>query len=771
GDYPTATHTHGDPHCDPNGTQSDGNGGTYPTDAIPGYNVPAGQWFAAQFQQLVANAYPPIGGSSGDTTPPSAPSGVTVTGTTTSSVALSWTASTDNVGVTGYDIYRGTTLAGTSTTTSFTDSGLTASTQYSYTIKAHDAAGNLSTASTAVTATTQASSSGTSTCDPTGTIPAGDYMIQANEWNSTATQCITYTGGTAWNVSTANFNLTGSGAPATYPSIYKGCHWGLCTPNSGLPIQVSKLGSATSSWSTTQPASGAYDVAYDIWFNSTPTTTGQPDGTEMMIWLNSRGGVQPFGSQTATANVAGYNWNVWTGNQTSWKIISYVLNPGGTSFNNLDIKALINDAVSRGSLNASNYLIDSEVGFEIWQGGQGLATNSYSFNATAGGGGDTTPPSTPTNVVASGVTSSSVSLSWSPSTDNVGVTGYRIYRNGTQVGTATSTSYTDTGLTASTQYSYTVAAYDAAGNVSTPSSAVSTTTSAGAGDTTPPSTPTNVVASGVTSSSVSLSWSPSTDNVGVTGYRIYRNGTQVGTATSTSYTDTGLTASTQYSYTVAAYDAAGNVSTPSSAVSTTTSAGAGDTTPPSTPTNVVASGVTSSSVSLSWSPSTDNVGVTGYRIYRNGTQVGTATGTSYTDTGLTASTQYSYTVAAYDAAGNVSTPSSAVSTTTSAGNTGGGGCTATFQNTSDWGNGFTANVTVTNTGSTTTKSWKVTWTWGGNQQVTNMWNAANQQSGQGETATNMSYNGAIAPGANTQFGFQASYSGANANPTLTCTAS
>ena len=60
GDYPTATHTHGDPHCDPNGTQTDGNGGTYPTDAIPGYDIPAGNWFPAQFQQLVTNAYPPI---------------------------------------------------------------------------------------------------------------------------------------------------------------------------------------------------------------------------------------------------------------------------------------------------------------------------------------------------------------------------------------------------------------------------------------------------------------------------------------------------------------------------------------------------------------------------------------------------------------------------------------------------------------------------------------------------------------------------------------
>jgi hypothetical protein len=81
---------------------------------------------------------------------------------------------------------------------------------------------------------------------------------------------------------------------------------GNCTSDSGLPIQVSQLGSATSSVVVSLPGSGAYDAAYDIWFNSTPTTSGQPDGTELMIWLNSRGGVQPFGSQTATASLVGH---------------------------------------------------------------------------------------------------------------------------------------------------------------------------------------------------------------------------------------------------------------------------------------------------------------------------------------------------------------------------------------------------------------------------------------------------------------------------------
>ncbi len=191
----------------------------------------------------------------------------------------------------------------------------------------------------------------------------------------------------------------------------------------------------------------------------------------------------------------------------------------------------------------------------------------------SGGGGDTTAPSTPTNLSASAVSSSQINLAWTASTDNVGVAGYRIFRGGTQVGTSSTTSYSDTGLAASTTYTYRVAAYDAAQNVSAQSSQVSATTSAGGGsDTTPPSTPANLSSSNITSSSARIAWTASTDNVGVTGYRVYRGGTQIGTSATTSYTDSGLTASTTYTYTVAAYDAANNASPQSPGLNVTTSA-------------------------------------------------------------------------------------------------------------------------------------------------------------------------------------------------------
>jgi hypothetical protein len=106
----------------------------------------------------------PISVSTGvDTTAPTVPTGLTVTGTTSSSASLSWTASTDNVGVAGYDVYRGAAKVGTATGTAFTDSGLSASTSYGYTVDAYDAAGNVSARSAAVTATTASGGGGSST--------------------------------------------------------------------------------------------------------------------------------------------------------------------------------------------------------------------------------------------------------------------------------------------------------------------------------------------------------------------------------------------------------------------------------------------------------------------------------------------------------------------------------------------------------------------------------------------------------------------------------
>lgn len=201
-------------------------------------------------------------------------------------------------------------------------------------------------------------------------------------------------------------------------------------------------------------------------------------------------------------------------------------------------------------------------------------TNAFyavGIGAAYAGPSDTVAPTAPTALAASGTTQTTTSLSWTASTDNVAVTGYNVYQGTTLLGTVTTTSYNVTGLTGSTTYSFTVKAKDAAGNLSAASNAVSVTTLAPVPDTTAPTAAT-LSASGTTSTSTNLSWSGATDNVGVTGYNVYQGTTLKTSVTTTSYTVTGLTASTAYSFYVVAKDAAGNLSPASNTVNVTTTA-------------------------------------------------------------------------------------------------------------------------------------------------------------------------------------------------------
>lgn len=298
-------------------------------------------------------------------------------------------------------------------------------------------------------------------------------------------------------------------------------------------------------------------------------------------------------------------------------------------------------------------------------------------------GGDTISPSVPTNLAATTVTSNRIDLSWTASTDNFGVIGYDVLRNGVRVGQPIATTFSDSSLSASTQYSYTVLARDAAGNASAQSMALSVTTQASpGGDIQAPTIPTSLVATSVSTSRVDLSWTASTDNVGVAGYDIYRNGVPAGQTATTTFGDSALSPNTTYSYTVLARDAAGNTSMQSMALSVTTLTGSDpDTQAPTIPTSLATTTVTTTRIDLSWTASTDNVAIAGYDVLRNGVRVGQPTAAAFSDSALSPSTVYSYTVLARDAAGNTSAQSAALSVTTSTatqpppsgGGSGGGG--------------------------------------------------------------------------------------------------
>jgi beta-glucanase (GH16 family) len=193
---------------------------------------------------------------------------------------------------------------------------------------------------------------------------------------------------------------------------------------------------------------------------------------------------------------------------------------------------------------------------------------NYGGPGANGGVVDAKAPSVPTGLSATPVSSSRINLKWNPSSDNVGVKGYRVFRDGVRIATTSSTSYAATGLSPSTTYSFKVAAFDAAGNTSSRSTAVSQTTFPPP-DTTAPSTPTDLNISIVSTSNVTLTWKDSADNVGVAGYQVFRDNSVIATVQGTSFTQAGLIPGTSYSYQVSAFDAAGNHSSRSPAVSVT----------------------------------------------------------------------------------------------------------------------------------------------------------------------------------------------------------
>ena len=273
------------------------------------------------------------------------------------------------------------------------------------------------------------------------------------------------------------------------------------------------------------------------------------------------------------------------------------------------------------------------------------------------------PPATPTGFSASGVSSSQIVMSW---TAVSGATSYTVnrYPGGGLVYSGSGTSASDTGLLCNTSFTYTVYASNSGGNSATASASASTVVCA-------PAAPTGLSASGVSGSQVNLSW---TASVGATGYYVYRNSVYVGSTGTTSYSDTGLTCGTSYSYYVVAYNAGGN--SPSSVVVSGTTSACPP--PPTIPAGVLGSPVSQTQINLSWNSSTAYVGTRlGYNVYRNSVYIGWTEEPShaYSDTGLSCGTTYSYQIDAYDnradlvppvAGVNRSAQSTAINVTTSA---------------------------------------------------------------------------------------------------------
>ncbi len=559
-----------------------------------------------------------IAAAGGDTVPPSVPSGLSATASSTKAqVNIAWNASTDNVGVSGYTVYRnGATLATVSgATLSYADNTVASLTTYSYAIDAFDAAGNHSAPSASVNVTTP------DTSPPTVPTGVSAVAVSPNEVDL------------SWTASTDNVGVTGY-------SVYRNAV--LVSPVSGSSLTYHDTSvSASTTYSYTIDA---FDAAGNHSAQSAAasiTTPAAPDTQPPTVPTGVLAQVGPAGEVDVSWNAAIDDVGV-TG---------YTVYRNGTTLATVSGSKLSFADKTVASTTSYAYNVDA---FDA--AGNHSAQSAPSTVTTP----DWAPPSAPTGLSATVMSSSEIDLAWQASNDNVAVAGYTIYRNGTAVGTTGPGTlvYADAGLGHGFTYTYTVTAYDAAGNVSTQSAPVSASTP----DDLPPSTPGGLGATGTSPFNVLVSWTASTDNVAVTGYDIFRDGAIVATvgASSLSYNDTVASGST-HSYTVDAFDAAGNHSGSPTAITVTTSTT--DTTPPTTPTTLTAVAVGSSQVTLSWSAATDNVGVIGYTIYRDGAVLATVGGSTltYSDGSVAQATNYSYTVDAFDAAGNHSTQSAPAS--------------------------------------------------------------------------------------------------------------
>ncbi|MFT3951719.1 MAG: PKD domain-containing protein [Oscillospiraceae bacterium] len=260
---------------------------------------------------------------------------------------------------------------------------------------------------------------------------------------------------------------------------------------------------------------------------------------------------------------------------------------------------------------------------------------------------DYTAPAAVADLSTNGCTSTKITLSWTESTDDAGVEGYDIYRNGIRVGSTGTYTYTDTGLKADTSYTYYIIAYDMMRNESDWSNILETRTDV---DADAPSQPLNLKASSMSESEISLTWTASSDNTAVKEYQIYRNDVLIGKSNGTNYTDSNVSQDL-YTYYVKAVDVSGNTSKPSDTVSA-------DTMPPTTPVLSLASYHNLKAV-LTWTCE-DNVSVSGYKLYRNGALYTTITSAQYENSTLTIDSTYEYYVVAYDQSGNVSEMSNVI---------------------------------------------------------------------------------------------------------------
>jgi chitodextrinase len=583
-----------------------------------------------------------------DMTPPTVPANVAATAVSSTQINVTWSASTDDVSVAGYQVYRNGAQVGTTTSLSYSDKGLTASTTYSYTVAAYDVAGNASPQSKAASATTLAAD----TILPT-------VSITAPAANTTMSGMVTVTARASDNVAVADvqFQLDGSNLGPDLTTAPYTISWNTTTVSNGSHTLTA----------IARDTSGNKATSAGVVVTVSNTVTAPPTSGLLGYWnFDENGGTVAHDS---TGN--GYNGTVNGATWTTGKIntalgfngtSNYVLTGNILFATAFSISTWVNPAaapqgayirIAETQYNLGFYLGVNSTGSRykfIVNGGTGATGNCGAGYGCAEGG--------------------TISSGWHLITGTYDGATARLYVDQNQIATETFKAPANASLPLYIGQYYGGSGYGWNGVIdevrlynraltSTEVSAIYNYT--GVSDPLPPTVPGNVTATAVSRNQINVAWHASTDDVSVAGYQVYRNGTLVGTTTGLSYSDTGLTASTTYSYTVAAYDAGGNVSAQSAPVSATTLS--------LTISKISVDVLTPSGATITW---TTNEPANSQVVYGLTTTYGSGpimsskftTAHAIALSGLASSTTYHFRVQSTDAAGNIAVSADNVFTTT-----------------------------------------------------------------------------------------------------------
>jgi len=597
------------------------------------------------------------------TSPPTTPSGLGGTATSSSQINLSWTASTDDVSVASYAVERcqgagcsSFAQVGTSTTTSFSDAGLSASTSYSYRVRALDGSSNYSNYSNTASATTQASGGGGPTpIFQLAPVPAGGQTQAASSGLQPST-AITVAAWVKATTATTNYPSFVSYGIDTTP--YESYILQAQNINGAKPVDfyfLTGTGTSHQLYGTTLLQVGTqyflaatYDgTTISLYVNGQLDKSGAASGT---LYYPSGGGLglgRKFSTTSSAFSGTEAAASIYNSALTAAQVLAlYQAGPPSGSTRppvpNGYATSVTYTYDSVGRLNTATYSNSASITYNLDAAGNRKVVTTP----------DTTAPTAPGAPTFTNITATGATASWTAGSDNVGVASYEYEINSgawVNVGAVLTTGLT--GLNPSTTYSISVRAKDAAGNPGSASTASLTTIA----DTTAPVFTGALSFTNIAISSVTVNWPAASDNVAVTSYE-YQVGSgtwiNVGNVLSTSVT--GLQPSTAYTVSVHAKDAAGNTSSVLTGSFITPS----DTTPPGAPGVPVISNLVYNGGTATWTAASDNVGVTNYQyeILQNSTVVisWTPTGNVVTTsfTGLAPVTSYTFSVRALDAALN-----------------------------------------------------------------------------------------------------------------------